>query len=613
MRIITVSATRSTPREKWVRGIIGLLLVLFIAATLAGPASAAKASPNSRGTFSLDFVGSEVVDVLKALSAQSGVNIVVAGGIKGETTVSLRNVTLEEALRLVTATNGLDYAWVDVAYVVGLPEQVRGLRVKSLASRVVTLNQIAVKDAQDLLTKIAPEVSVTPLGSTTGPGSLVLIGPEAALGLIERQLRAIDVPALPTTKMVGIQHVKAQAMCDMLKGTFTEGTIQLGPQQNTLLITADPVQMNRIMEFVKAVDVVPAVGQSKLVIYDIKYAHPLELKAALSTRFGKDLQIIDCPRSDTPIVQQTTGADTTNLKSPLATTTTSAAGGASTAKEGAGQTGVSQVSRTEKIMLIGAEYTVEKALELLSDIDIASKQVRIKVMVTRVNRDNLKQLGVDWFSAEGAAASGILTGVGYSENPVNPANGEQGVNFRNKELGRFFRTPFDFVGALRALQSSGNAKVLAEPTVCTLDGRQVAFHSGQKIFYQTTIGYNTSGNAILDIREIDVGVTLIVTPQINTDGQITLTLSPKVSSASFREELGTALPIVDERTAIATVRVKDGESIVLAGLMEDNESTSTSKVPLLGDIPFFGNAFKSTKKQVTHDELVITVTPEVVK
>jgi type II secretory pathway component GspD/PulD (secretin) len=176
-------------------------------AVICAPAGAARPAPGAKGHFSLDFINSELVDVLKALATQSGVNVVLTSSVKGQTTLSLHNVTLEEALRLVTASNGLDYAWVDVAYVVGTPEEVRNMRVKELSSRAVLLRRITPKYAQDVLGRVTPEVAVS---YQEGSPSLVLIGTEAALNRAERTLARIDVPLPPSTRMIGLLHAGAR-------------------------------------------------------------------------------------------------------------------------------------------------------------------------------------------------------------------------------------------------------------------------------------------------------------------------------------------------------------------------------------------------------------------
>jgi len=575
-----------------------LLLLLLVLVLAWGSVATVNAAASKKGTFSLDFINTDLVDVFKALSTQSGVNIVLTSGVEGRTTLSLHKVTLEEALRLVSTSNGLDYAWIDVAYVIGTPEELRQMRVKDLISRAVTLQQITPEYAQNVLSQVAPDVSVS---FQKGAPTVVLIGTKQGLERAQRTLEEIDVPAPPRSKLISLSRAHAEKVAELLQEAVPDATVQMGPLENSLVITADGVRMAEAESLIAAVDVVPSAAQAHTAIYEVKYANPEEIKEALATRFP-ELTVINAPRSNTPVIQQSSGATgvtTSLLASPQAE------GGASSSSGQAIAGGGLEISRVERLVLMGAEYTVTQALELLEQLDVRSRQVKIKAIISRVNRDSLKQIGIDWGGALGLSDSFVAVNV--------RERGADAEGTRPLEVGGFRRDPLDFAGKLRALENDGNAKILSEPSVMTLDGRQVAFHSGDKIFFQTTVGFGISGTPILDIREIDVGITLVVTPHINPNGEITLTLAPSVSSASFRQELGTALPVVNERTAIASVLVKDGESIVIAGLVEDSESTSKTQVPILGDIPLVGKLFSHTKKQHIQDELVILVTPELVE
>ncbi|NIM04143.1 MAG: hypothetical protein GTN69_02980 [Armatimonadetes bacterium] len=597
MKVRTIiSADRVCRKRPAIRScLVGLLLALLVVSFMWGTVGEAQGA--TTGRFSLDFIDSDLIDVYKALATQSGVNIVLTRGVEGKTTLSLRNVNLEEALRLVSASNGLDFAWVDdVAYVVGRPAEVRSARVRDLMSRAVALRQVPAAYAQQVLTQVVPEVSVS---HQEGSPTIVIIGTEADLERAERALAEIDVPSPPTTRMFGLGQADAETVAELLETAVPEATVQMGPQENSLLITADGVRMMQAEALIGAVDVVPAAGQAHTAIYEIKFADADELKTALVERFP-GLTCIDAPRSHTPVIQQPSGAagvTTTLLAAPQT------AGGGAVGGTTAGVAGAAlQVSRIERLILMGAEYTVEKALEMLEVLDVPSKKVKISAVISRVNRDRLQQIGIDWG-----------TSLGTEDSSVPITVSERGADDRSLRVGGFTRAPLAFLGELRALENKGFAEVLAEPSVLTLDGRQVAFHSGSKIFFQTTIGFGLAGTPILDIREIDVGITLVVTPQINPDGEVTLTLAPSFSTVDYRVELGTALPIVNERTSISSVRVREGESIVIAGLVEETASTSTSQIPILGDIPLLGQLFKHTRKQRIQDELVILVTPEIVE
>jgi type II secretory pathway component GspD/PulD (secretin) len=115
-------------------------------------------------------------------------------------------------------------------------------------------------------------------------------------------------------------------------------------------------------------------------------------------------------------------------------------------------------------------------------------------------------------------------------------------------------------------------------------------------------------------QAITVGVVLSATPQISADGIITLSLNPSVTEVigNATSRLGDVVPRTSQRTTDTIVRVRDGETIVIAGLMQEKETTSGSSVPLLGSLPWVGNAFRSTQKVKTKADLVIMLTPTLI-
>ena len=613
------------------RCLIGLMLALLVMAMVCAPvfaAGAAQPKARSQGHFSLDFINTDLVDVLKALATQSGVNIVLTSGCKGQTTLSLRNVTLEEALRLVSASNGLDYAWVDVAYVIGKPEEVRAMRVKELSSRAVALRQIQPKYAQEVLSKVCPEATVTYQDGNPG---VVLIGTEAVLNHAERCLSEIDITGPADSKMVSLNCVSAVRVLPLIKEAVPNATIQLGPAENSLLVTGDGVCMAQVRSMVAAIDVPPTPNQAHTKVYEIKYASPSELKAAIDDRFPSDLVCIYAPRGDTPVVLKSSssgsggssGADS-NVSSASLLSSGAKADAIKSAAEAAGTKFVSQkdgettmggaglkrttheapkdyMSVVDRLIFTGSEYTVERAIALAQELDSPPRQVRIKAIISRINRDKLRSLGVDWSSSLGPLSSVPVT-IREERDPEDSL----------LKFGKFVRTPLTLTAEIQAMEQQGYAKILSEPCVMTLDGRQVAFHSGDKLFYLQAAGQSALGGIQYTVQYIDVGVTLIVTPQINGDGEITMTLAPSFSRAIFRTQFGSEVPVVNERATVTTVRVKNKESAVIAGLVEDNTDSTVKKIPLLGDIPIIGYLFRNDRKEHVQDELVIIVTPEII-
>ncbi len=563
---------------------------------------AAAGAPVSTARFTLEFVDAELVDVFQALATQSGVNIACSGSVKGTTTLRLRNVTLEQAMNIVTKLNGLDYAWVEGAYVVGTPEEVRAMRVSELRSSVVVLQNIRPEYAQEVLSKLTPDVTVS---TQKGVRSVLLLGTESSLAKAQRTLAEIDVaplPSPPTTEVVGVRYMKAEEMGDTILSAVPGVKVQEGSQPNSLLITADSVQWEAVRSLLAAADVPPSPSQATQKVYYVKYMSAAELQSSLLS-LVPDVRVLLAPRSFTPSVQKPSGGagGTAQL---LAAPQYGGAGAGTGAVTGESEAAGAPVTA---LILTGAPWTVEHALEVLAELDVAPRQVHIEAMVTEVNREDITRLGIDWGPSEdpGLGATGVPFVIGEGIPETAPA-----LPMKNLEVGKITRTFLQWSASIRALEEQGRARVLSNPSVTTLDGRQTALHTGETFYYEVAVAAATTGGIVKDIRTFDVGVSLVVNPHINTNDEVTLTVSPVVAALRGTSEFN--LPVVTERAVVTTVRVKNGETAVLAGLVSDEEQVTVKKVPFLGDIPIAGELFKHRERRPTHTEILIFVTPTIV-
>ena len=177
------------------------------------------------------------------------------------------------------------------------------------------------------------------------------------------------------------------------------------------------------------------------------------------------------------------------------------------------------------------------------------------------------------------------------------------------EIGKIERSYLQWTGLIRALEEKGRARVLSNPSVTTLDGRQTTLHTGETYYYEVAVAAATTGGIVKDIRTFDVGINLIVNPRVSGEDEVTLTISPIVSARRGTSEF--LLPVVTERAVVTTVRVKSGETAVIAGLVSDEEQITVRKVPFLGDIPIVGELFKHRERRPTHQEILVFVTPTI--
>jgi general secretion pathway protein D len=174
------------------------------------------------------------------------------------------------------------------------------------------------------------------------------------------------------------------------------------------------------------------------------------------------------------------------------------------------------------------------------------------------------------------------------------------------------------VGALlRALQSDGDVNILSTPNIVTMDNQKAEIMAGENIPVITGQLQSTStGSSISNsVERKDVGVTLKLTPQIMSDETVRLDIYQEISAVTTIAGLDANVvgPSTTKRTVSTSVVVKDGETIVIGGLMRDNVNSSMSKVPLLGDIPLFGWFFRYKTTKVEKTNLIIFITPTIIK
>jgi Bacterial type II and III secretion system protein len=178
----------------------------------------------------------------------------------------------------------------------------------------------------------------------------------------------------------------------------------------------------------------------------------------------------------------------------------------------------------------------------------------------------------------------------------------------NSVLGRL---PDDFYAALHFLETQNKAKVMAQPSIVTLNGNKASINVDQTQYFKLTTGNPLGTDYSIQFKPITFGIKLDITPWISQGGQITAEISPEVSNSDGANSDG--YPNVSSRTLSTTVRLNDGETITLGGLIKNTESEGYNKIPILGDIPFIGGLFRTNTKSNSKTNLVVYVTPHIIK
>ena len=288
--------------------------------------------------------------------------------------------------------------------------------------------------------------------------------------------------------------------------------------------------------------------------------------------------------------------------------------------------------RNEQTSKKAEEIAKAYSAKVLNHIAIdLPQQVLLQVKVAQIDKTSLKKLGIS-FLVKGGSAEGFTNLVGAPSSATTTTtsggattsstfSGTPGIAGGGPGLGSF--NPLDVfqagvsyfpggIGAvLQALSTKGLAKVLAEPNLLVKSGQDGNFFAGSEIPYSVLI--STGGASTSSIIFKNVGVKVVFKPEVLENGLISLKIDPaEVSSISGTLAVN-GYPIIDTRDVHTTVDLREGESLVLAGLLQEEQIKTMSKIPILGDIPILGALFRSTQNDLTEKELVFFITPKIVQ
>jgi general secretion pathway protein D len=246
--------------------------------------------------------------------------------------------------------------------------------------------------------------------------------------------------------------------------------------------------------------------------------------------------------------------------------------------------------------------------------------VLIQVLLAEVSLDATRDIGIEWNVGGRINGADLLTGTDFGLSRLLPKTPDMvpgALPSTGLPPGSGLSTAVtgdDFSFLLRALENEGRLEVLSRPQILTADNRPAAINIGQRVPFITDTRITQNDSTLSTVRYEPVGINLSVTPRIGVDGSVKMdigTTNSALTSSSIEISPGVNAPIINERRATTTVSVQSGQSILLGGLISTVDDKRIRKIPLLGDIPYFGELFRSTRKNMERRELLILLTPQV--
>lgn len=252
------------------------------------------------------------------------------------------------------------------------------------------------------------------------------------------------------------------------------------------------------------------------------------------------------------------------------------------------------------ITITASPEIVKRVKEDLTHLDLPPVQVMIEALVIELSEEGKKSLGVTW---------GSMLDGGFSVYPPSSS-----FDYTRSVAGK---SSWEMSGSLSSdlfvrvntLVSQGQAKIRANPRLATLEGKEAEINIGREEYYLISVG---SGSQVsYTLQSIATGVVLKITPYVDKNNQIRVNFSPQVSEVVGKG--ATNLPVITKRAVTTSVRVNDGQTIAIGGLVQEQSGETISKVPFVGSVPLVGMLFRHKKTTSENKEVVIFITPRILR
>lgn len=363
--------------------------------------------------------------------------------------------------------------------------------------------------------------------------------------------------------------------------------------RNALIIVAAPEDYAAIKEVIGKLDI-KRIQEGKINVYPLENAEAEDVAKTLMTLFSKP-----------PPVQAP------GQPPGLSVTLT-------------GSVNITADKARNSLVIAAAPEDYEALKTVIRQLDVRRRQVYVEAAIIEISLTKLKQLGIEFRSLE-VPKNGTVTPFGGTNfGGIGPAtSGPTGLADLSglaagvaKGFFTFNGVQFLNVGALvRALQTEEGVNVLSTPHLLTTDNQKAEIVVGENVPFISGQGQTTGGNVLSNIERKDVGITLRLTPRVSEGEFVKLDIYQEISALTDQAgfNVNTVGPVITKRYASTTVVAKDGETIAIGGLIKDNVDRVRDQVPFLGDIPILGWLFQYYKKQSDKTNLLIFITPTIVK
>ena len=611
-------------------------------------------TPRKGEPITLNFVNAEIDAVARTMATITGRNVVVDPRVKGVMTLTTeRAVTPSVAynqflatLRLqgftVVEAGGLDKVIPEAdAKLQSATVTVGTAATSPVGNQIITqIFRLNYESANNLVAILRPLISPNnTINVNPGNNSLVITDYADNLRRLGRIIAAMDVSNATDVEIIPLKHAIASDLAPLIlrlidasagaaggvpgqaaDASFRTTLLAESRSNSLILRAANPARVNLVKSLVEKLDrtadtAANGAAGNIYVVY-LKNAEATKLAVTLRAAVsGEATRATATPGAATPIASAIPAAN-----QPLAQSAQPSTGGQ-----------IQADPSTNALIITASEPQYRQLRAVIDRLDVRRAQVYVESLIAEVNADKAAEFGIQWqgpLGQNGDSSIGLL-GTNFrigGQNIISLAAGagtvapSAGLNLGvvNRTTGAGGNGIYVLGFLARFLQANGDGNILSTPNLLTLDNEEAKIVIGQNVPFVTGQFTNAGGNSntvnpFQTIERKDVGITLKVKPQISENGTVRLTISQEVSTVQASTINAATGPTTNKRSIDTNVLVQDGSIVVLGGLLSDEYSSNQEKVPGLGDLPLFGNLFKSESRSRKKTNLMVFLRPVVVR
>ncbi|MCH9664462.1 MAG: type II secretion system secretin GspD [Gammaproteobacteria bacterium] len=602
-----------------------LLVTLLILAplTIFAPSSMADQHDGTSKdeSLSLNFRNVDIAQFIESVATITGKNFLIDRRVTGRITIIASQPIARDSLYDVMLSVLQFYGFTaipdgDIIKVIPFaegqvlsPSYVDDER-HGFITEIIKINSVAVGEVVAIIKPmLTPQARITPVGKSK---SIMISDTQSSIDRAKNMIRRLDTVEVNEYEIIPLNNAEASEIIATVTAIFVANNpgltlnLQADQRTNRVIISGSREVRRQIKKIISSLDI-PLSGDANIKVIYLRYADAQSLANILTRLTSSEaFAALADNQAGTPAAQPAPAN-----RPPAPQPSASASASASEVKSG-----IQADTGLNALIISGGSNFIAAVESIIRQLDVKKAQIIIEVIIAELTDGFTRELGVDWvYNSGGVGLTADLSGnVGRLANEATRVQAGVGIAQGGLFGAAYSGTVNDGWGALyKLLSTDSRSNIVATPYIVTLDNEEASFSAGENRPFVTGTVTSDTNQVTRNVERRNVGINLVVTPQVTAGDTVKLAISQEISnaldnSAGENADLGIT---TTERKISTNVQVRDGGLIILGGLVSSQQTETNSKVPGLGDIPFLGYLFRNQQSQLGKTNIMIFMRPRI--